>query len=217
MGHSYEQIKDFRRQSKAIAVQRLLSEKNSVFVGESFHEQGAVTLVKKATRRGRPPKKVQEIEITAAGAVTPPKKKRGRPRKVAYVDVAEEAAKVTAPVKKKRGRPKGSKNKKKPAVVQASPVVATEPKKRGRKKGNPNEKEIAVMKCLNGPGRGRFKAYKIKEIAEACFPDIDQTEACLWVRTSLRRPVNENWVEKAARGEYRMNLDGRAALKSLTA
>lgn len=203
MGHSYEQIKDFRRQSKTLAVHRLLSEKNSTFVGDGLLAGESVAVIKKATR-GRP-KKVQEVEVAATGSV-PTKKRRGRP-------------KGSKNKKKKLGRPRKTARVAAPVVAPATtttPAAATGPKKRGRKKGNPNEKEIAVMKCLNGPGRGRFKAYKIKEIAESCFPNVDQTEACLWVRTSLRRPVNEKWVEKAARGEYRMNLDGRSALKSLT-
>lgn len=187
MGQSYEQIKEGRHVSKRAAITDLLLKKGSRLEGL---EGMAVVVVKPKGRRGRPPK-----------------------AKLAEVFPASESA----PPKKKRGRPKGSKNKKKTTTVSApvvAAVVKAEPKKRGRKKGPPNDKEIAVMKCLNGGGR-RFKSFSIEEMARVCFPDEALSDGRLWVRTSLRRPVGEGWVEKASRGEYRMNAEGRSALKGL--
>jgi hypothetical protein len=195
MGQSYEQVKTARSECKASAISELLIKKES-----SLH--GTVVSIKKG--RGRPPGKRTVV-------------------------VEEEAVAIPAgrPKKRGRGRPKGSKNKPKSKnsrskVKAVSPVVSeasvdSGPKKRGRKKGPPNAKEISVMKCLNGSGKGRMRAHTIKEIAHSCFPDATPSEACLWVRTSLRRPVNENWVEKAARGEYRLNQEGRVALRGFAA
>lgn len=192
MGQTYQEIKELRSESKGRVIAELVIKKGSK-VG------GAVVVQAAGKKRGRPAKKAKEAAVLLTDYAVPADKQ--------------------AP-KKKRGRPKGSKNKKtlQLEAKQVSETVVEEvrtPKKRGRKKGNPNEKEISVMQCLNGGGRGRFKALTIREIGETCFPDEDKSTRGLWVRTSLRRPVNEKWVENAGRGEYRMTLEGRTALKGL--
>lgn len=52
----------------------------------------------------------------------------------------------------------------------------------------------------------------LNALALLCFPNEPSRRANSWVRNSLRKLVRSQWVERVARGTYRVTDAGRAAL-----
>jgi hypothetical protein len=211
MGQNYDQLKEARMQSKTQAISEILAQKGSSIAKVASIEEVLTTEESAPKRRGRPPRKPIS-KATAKRAAKGPLKRRGRPPKKVEPTVS------AAPPKRRGRPPKVVKTAEETVEAEAPKTSTPKPEKaKARKKTKINDKEIAILSFLNGSGRGRMGSYKIADIAAKCFPSENPEKANAWVRASLRRPVSESWVEKAARGEYRLNLDGRRVLKEATA
>jgi len=75
-----------------------------------------------------------------------------------------------------------------------------------------NVKELRVLEALNASGRGERLQLTITETASGAFSREPAARGMSWVRNSLRRLVRSGYVEKCARGCYRVTDIGRRRL-----
>lgn len=120
---------------------------------------------------------------------TPTPAKKAVKKKAAVKKMAVQTVKKPAVARKKRAE--------KPTSGQSGPSVAL-------KREKLNEKEIKVVGVLASD----INPMPINGIAATAFPDKDTKQSNSWVRNSLRRLVRGQWVEKMAKGTYRLSEVG---------
>lgn len=155
----------------------------------------------------------------APKTVEEPKVRRVVKRKIQAVAAPQPQATRT---KKSVSPPKEAKVAKprKPKAVKAETVVAKKQTYPSGQNGPAidlsvrelNVKEYRVMEVLNGTGRGDRSQKAISELAFTAFAREPAARGMSWVRNSLRRLVRSGYVEKCARGCYRVTDTGRRRL-----
>jgi hypothetical protein len=112
--------------------------------------------------------------------------------------------KVKAPVVKTPKPKKEKKDKKdKPSSGQSGPPIEDLPYEKL------NKKEKKVLDALAEDS----KDMALSDLAKAAFPSSNKAEGNSWARNSLRRPVRAGFVEKSARGEYKITAAGKRCIK----
>ena len=80
---------------------------------------------------------------------------------------------------------------------------------------NLSPRELKLLTTLNGTGTGARKTFAISVLAMECFggeADSEQ-QANSWTRNTLRRLFIGGWVDKLARGQYKISVKTRKKIK----
>ena len=158
-------------------------------------------------------RRVVKRKIQAAPAQPPTRAKKSE---------APKATKATKATKTRKPRAPKAVPEAKKAVLEAKKAVP-EAKKATYPSGQNgptielavndlNVKELRVLEALNASGRGERLQLTITETASGAFSREPAARGMSWVRNSLRRLVRSGYVEKCARGCYRVTDIGRRRL-----